>query len=56
MDVVLTAAGMTEDIVEDFARQLDEGICTCEKAKQPSTHEQDIPSCANTGCDGCSGG
>jgi RNA-binding protein YhbY len=25
MDVVLTAAGMTEDIVEDFARQLDEG-------------------------------
>jgi len=26
MDVVLTSAGMTEDIVEEFARQLDEGI------------------------------
>ncbi len=26
MDVVLSAADMTEDIVEDFARQLDEGI------------------------------
>ncbi|CAO3614245.1 unnamed protein product [Mucor fragilis] len=26
MDVVLTAAGMTEDIVEDFARQLDEVV------------------------------
>ncbi|KAK4520174.1 ribosomal 40S subunit protein S18B [Mucor velutinosus] len=26
MDVVLSAAGMTEDIVEDFARQLDEVV------------------------------
>lgn len=33
MDVVLTAAGMTEDIVEDFARQLDEGTLLKVKCK-----------------------